>query len=1027
MALRQMRRKSCSRIGILAIVGHLWLVEMLVGQTTGNLAGTVVDQSGAALPGVTVELSSPSLQGVRVASTGPDGRFRFPAVPPGAYLVRGSLAGFARVEKKATVSLDATVTVELQLRLSTSAEVTVTGEAPVIDRTSTTAGSNYSAKVIDKLPLASRNYADIVYTQPGAQADNGDTQGHALAISIYGSTSAENSFLIDGINTTGVIKGIQGKDINNEFVQEVEVKTGGYQAEYGRNTGGVINVVTKSGGNEFHGALFGYYNSTGMKASTDFVGTPNFSEAGDSQAAGQGVTVVDNRQEAGADLGGFALKDRIWFFAAYDRVRTNQAQTPTSGPVEGEVFPTGYVENKYAAKLTFNVAAGTSLVGSYFSDRETESGAIRVPQSVNPTSYDGRVDTGGPDYGARLNQLFGATGILMLQYGHHAERFETKPVGLGEQGVFDYTPLAFGGSALDYYGGYGLVFGPYNNNSSTRNIYAVTMTAYLGNHEVKGGADYQKDVTQGVTFYTGGSSLGVHPCTQESTSICDLGRAPSYTNGEGNTTPVFYEHDFLTASGTEPTPLDRTLFSVPAKRWSAFLQDEWRVTPSLTVNLGLRYDAENIVRSDGVSAFDLTGQWSPRIGVAWDVFGNGSSKLYASAGRFYYALPTDLAVRVFTANTFVATYNYSPTSVAQDPNAPRPQVIQVGAILGEPSDPGIAESYQDELTVGFEKAIDSTLSVGLKGTYRRLGRVIEDRCDLDPTGNPYNASCALANPGSSGPVANGFYPTCDGSGNPTDPNAAAYPPNQGVPVCTGPGQGVPMPIAKRVFRGIELMARKQVSNLLWIQASYLYSSLEGNYSGAVKEGTGQTDPGINADFDYYQLAINGYGRLELDRPSQARIDAVYNAPFGLSAGLQFYVRSGTPYTRGGWFNSFYQQELYLDPRGTTGRTPTDTEMNLSVAYNAALGPVTVTPQMLVLDLFNNQTPTSYAAGFNPNGSFVLDPTSPYYGQAGVQPGTQGPLGNVCPGPKPCTDNPNYLKITGRTSPRSFRASLKVSF
>ncbi len=1003
------------------------LARTALAQTTGNLEGSVADQSRAALPGVTVELSSTSLQGVRDATTGADGRFRFPGLPPGSYVLRATLEGFGTVEKKATVTLDATVTVDVQLRLAATAEVTVTGEAPLIDETSTTAGTNYSARVIDKLPLASRNYADIVFTQPGVQADNGTTQGRALAISIYGSTSAENSFLIDGINTTGVVQGIQGKDINNEFVQEVEVKTGGYQAEYGRNTGGVINVITKSGGNEFHGAVFGYYNSTGMKAAVNFVSTPNYAETGSAQSAGQGVIVTDNRQEAGADLGGFVLKDRIWFFMAYDRARTNQAQTPTSGPVEGGVFPTGYVENKYAGKLTFNIAPGTSLVGSYFSDRETRTGALRVPQSVDPASYDGRVDTGGPDYGARLNQLFGASGLLTLQYGHHEERFQTKPTGRNEQGIFDYTPLVFGASAVDYYGGYGVVFGPYNNNSSTRNSYAASMTVYAGNHEIKGGGDYQRDLTQGATYWTGGSDVAYFPCTQDATSRCDLTRAPLYTNGEGNTTQIFYGHQFFAANGTDLTPLEESPFAVPLKRWSTFLQDDWRASARLTVNVGLRYDAEQVVRGDGVAAFNLTGQWSPRVGVAWDIAGNGTSKIYASAGRFYYALPTDLAVRVFTANTFVATYNYSPTSLVQDPSAPRPQSIQVGSFEGEPVDPGIQESYQDELTIGFEKAIDSTLSVSVKASYRTLGRTIEDRCDLDPSTAPENSSCALANPGSSGPASRGFYATCDGSGNPTDPNSAAYPPNGGTPVCTGPGQGVPMPQAKRIFRGIELMARKQVSNALWIQASYLYSSLEGNYSGAVKESSGQTDPGINADFDYYQLAINSYGRLELDRPSQARIDAVYNAPFGLSAGVQFYVRSGTPYTRNGWFNQFYQQELYLDPRGSTGRTPTDTEMNLSLAYNFALGPVTVSPQILAFNLFNNQTPTAYDTRFNPNGSFVTDPTSVYYGQAGVQPGTDGPDGTSCASTKPCPDNPNYLKITGRTDPRSFRAVLKVSF
>ena len=272
--------KSLYRFTLALSVSLLLLVPAVsLAQTTGTVEGAVTDQSNAPLPGVTVVLTSPNLQGTRTAVTAADGRYRFPAIPPGAYTVTAELSGFGKVERKATVALDATATVNLSLSLSTSAEVTVTGDAPLVDSTSTTQGSNYSAKVIDKLPVG-RNYADIVFTQPGVQADFGETQGRSLAISIYGSTSSENLFLIDGVNTTNVIKGFQGKDINNEFIQEVEVKTGGYQAEYGRNTGGVVNVITKSGGNEFHGGIFGYYNDTGMRADVDIEQTPEFSETG---------------------------------------------------------------------------------------------------------------------------------------------------------------------------------------------------------------------------------------------------------------------------------------------------------------------------------------------------------------------------------------------------------------------------------------------------------------------------------------------------------------------------------------------------------------------------------------------------------------------------------------------------------------------------------------------------------------------------------------------------------------------------
>ncbi|HYK42932.1 MAG TPA: hypothetical protein VE007_11125, partial [Thermoanaerobaculia bacterium] len=259
-----------------------------------------------------------------------------------------------------------------------------------------------------------------------------------------------------------------------------------------------------------------------------------------------------------------------------------------------------------------------------------------------------------------------------------------------------------------------------------------------------------------------------------------------------------------------------------------------------------------------------------------------------------------------------------------------------------------------------------------------------------------------------------FFPTCNGSANPTDPTAGT---------CSSTGR--PVGDAKRIFRGIEFIARKQFSNTFWAQASYLYSSLRGNYSGAIREASGQTDPGINADYDYYQFTFNAYGDLELDRPHQARIDAVYNAPFGLSLGAQFYVRSGLPISRFGFFNNFYPDLLFLDQRGSNGRTPTDYDMNLSLGYNINIGPVTVTPQAYLYNVFNRQTVNSVDATFNPGGSFVTNPASPFYGQAGLEPGSDPSCPASASGP--CPDNPDYRKANGRNNPRLLRVALKVTF
>src|SRR5713101_6025927 len=299
------------RFFLFLCVGLLLIVPMAPAQQTGDIQGMVTDADGKPLPGVTVEASSPAF-GARVATTGTNGNFRVLSLSPGTYKVKATLSGFTTVEKTAIVSLGATANVNLQLKITAKEEVVVSGEAPIVDTASTTTGSNYSSKVTEKLPIG-RNYASVVQLQPGVQPDTGDRQGRGLALSIYGSTSAENMYVIDGVNTNQVERGVQGKIINNEFIQEVEVKTGGFQAEYGRATGGIINVITKSGGNEFHGDAFVNYSPKSLRANQ--IHRTNTAEGGDNFN-----TLFDNVREAdyGADLGGFFVKDHLWFFAAYN-------------------------------------------------------------------------------------------------------------------------------------------------------------------------------------------------------------------------------------------------------------------------------------------------------------------------------------------------------------------------------------------------------------------------------------------------------------------------------------------------------------------------------------------------------------------------------------------------------------------------------------------------------------------------------------------------------------------------------------
>jgi hypothetical protein len=965
----------------------LLFVAATVGlaQTTGEITGTITGTDGRPLPGVTVEATSASLQGTRVSVTGNDGTFRFISLPPGSYKVKGSLSGFTTVEKLATVKLDAAINVQMQLQVSAKEELVVTGEAPVVDTTSAESGTNVRQEVAQKLPVG-RNYSTVVAIQPGVNTDQSETQGRGGSSNptgggwtIYGATSVENSYLVDGVNTTNVIKGFQGKALSQEFIEEVQVKSSGYEAEYGRSTGGVINVVTKSGGNDFHGDAFGYFDTKGLTA--DYKGTVVITQINDGanfvNSGTDAEYYVDrsqqDRQDYGADLGGYMMKDHLWFFGAYNRVTYNNSQIINAGASDligtaGQDNPFDSTANIYSGKLTGRFGQGTTIVGTVFGDPETRTGNIANLTSTNPVVRNAIRSVGAVDYSGALTQLFGSSALITARYAKHQDRFELSPTDPLAYQIRDTTT-----GTLTVSNGFGSIFGPTNNNNSKRDAYQLNGTVYAANHEIKIGGDYENNKTFTTSYYTGGTRVSINACP---TQLVDPNGNPikqciagAPIDGAAQV-PAYYGHDFYTGNRIDPVSAilpDGNVANPKSIRYSAFAQDKWTIIPSLTLQAGIRWDQEDIKDYTGTTVFTLKNEWQPRIGLSWDVIGDGSSKLSASYGRFYFAMPTDLNVRAYGAQTTATVYNYSsnPADIFQDPAAPKLTNAQGGAFT-EPVQPGLKGIYNDEYSLGFDKAIDPTFAIGVKGTYRHLGRTIEDRCDLDAAYPEANAnSCVIFNPGSSDAFATGDFHGCLGpdapgtfnnSGSPnTACNSQALTPIS-QPLPPNGVYNTAVPAAKRNYWSAELVAKKQIGRSFWAQFSYIWSQLRGNYDGAARQANiGQTDPGINADFDYGAFLHNADGKLYLDRPHSLRLDAAYTAPFGLTLGFSGFFRSGAPKDQVGYFNSQYGTELLLVPRGSFGRLPDDYEINMSAGYTIKIAPVDITLFLQAFNLINRQT------------------------------------------------------------------------
>ncbi len=884
----------------LAIALAICAAPSLLAQTTGSLSGRVTDSAGAPLPGVVVEVQSSALQGTRNTISDNAGTYRLPVLPPGEYTVTFQFSEWTTAPRKnVMVSLGKDTSVDVAMRPVASAEISVSAAAPVLDTSSTTLGANLNTRTIETLP-SGRNYASVVQVTPGVSSDANPGNPDQSTISVYGSSGAENSFFIDGVNTTNVEYGFQGKELNFEFISEVDVKTGGYEAEYGRSTGGIINVITKSGGNEFTGDLFGYNDTDSLQASRKAVVSTAGSQTG------------FTRRDFGLDLGGYILRDKLWFFGAVDRVDNSVDSALPSGPNEGTIVTSKSRRNLGSGKLTYNVAPNHSLIATFLQDPRADTGAINDANHTlngDPSTYLGRQDFGGRDYALRYEGSFASSWVVTGQAARHKESNSVGPATAAGEAI-EYRDQ---GNDFAQTGGFGLI----QNKNFDRKHYGASAMWLLGGQELKAGIDYETEKAQVLKRMSGGQQVDV------------------YAN-KINPAKTIYRHFYWTTpdATVANAPVSALLASPEHKINTLYVQDHWSISDRMVLNAGVRWDRQRIIDAAGVTQIDMKKDYAPRFGFVFDPQGDHRAKLFGSAGRFFEEIPMDLVIRSFSYERQPRIVNYSPTSTTPDANAER-DLGTPSAILGgftEPSDPNIKNQYITEFLLGGERELAPNFSVGVKGIYRNFGRVVEDFLCAD------DGTYCIGNPGE-GIMKQVF--TLDYS--------TTY----------------PAPKPKRTFKGIQLDATRRFSgNWQWM-ASYLFSKLDGNYDGEYAPFTNiGADPNISAAYDYYDFFTNGsdlskitnHGPLSNDRRHQLKFSGVYFTPFRLSFGWSSYWRSGTPLTRYGYSDAYGRYEFFLTQRGGEGRSPSNYDADVHAGYPIALGKTKLNLLLDVFDILNAQRP-----------------------------------------------------------------------
>jgi outer membrane receptor protein involved in Fe transport len=959
--------------------------------TTGSIEGTVTDSTGAAVPGIAVKVTSSNLISAQTATTDDGGRYRILNLPPGKYTVSVEAEkGFAKFERSdVEVNLSRNTSVEVQLQpAGAQASVTITDTAgAAVDVSGTTTGSNVSSDQFSNFPT--QRTVQGLYTIAPTVTRSGlrDATGRDRDPSVAGSSGPENNYILDGVNTTDPAFGGSGANLPFEFVQEVEIKTGAYGPEYGKSTGGIFNVITKSGGNEFHGDIFGYGTTKGLVREVK-----NFPFTG---SAANGFSEVD----LGGDIGGPIVKDKLWFFGAFNpQKRKNYYLTQTfHTPVDNDVtIPF------YAGKITWALNTKNTFTASTFGDFTKIDGflATAALNNVNGfgddiSAFQGRQETGGHNYAFRLNSTITNTFIGEFSGGLHFQRANTIPRAIDRSLVLDnfavlkngtvLTPVSTGVNAnntaicpnnpnpnaagfvnplsrcattgfIDFVDGRGGSlqrnfsrgpgFGLFSNQDRDRYEFAAHMQNIIGGaHTVKWGFEWNQNRYDIDTRSSGpavtyaftpgnqrfvGSNGTVVPLTPTNGADANATNGSRITNswlvctvrGTQITCPTIdaivraqaIPAATLAALGLTVNPTVTSIttaeafgnpflvrnttrvrdFQLTGKTYtnveSFYAGDDWKFAKNFQLSFGIRWDYQQSY-SDGGATYlkfnNFDDNAAPRFGFIWDFTGKGRGKLFANYAQFIEApIPLDVNIRAGGGDT-QTDKNFNVDRL----NAPAGALIVPGVSTGAtnlgadatPIDPGLKPQSIREFTFGAEYEVGGDITIGTRGTYRAMVNVIEDGSFDD--GDTYFI----------------FNPGRIGAGT-TEENACNGDPATGrAPQCFGRAQ--------RFYRGIEFTATKRFTNNFQFIASYVFSSLIGNYEGLFRNDNGQSDPNITSLFDLQSLLNNTYGRLPNDRPHQFKFNGSYRTPWKLLLSGNFYAQSGVP------FNQLIPHPIYGNNEG----------------------------------------------------------------------------------------------------------------
>ena len=947
--------------------------------TTSSIFGRVPVQPGET---IVIRNSSGLTRTVNVDS---QGRYNAPQLPIGTYSV--SLMSDGKVVQTrdnvvlqvgvgAEISFSAAPTEAAEANTRQLSAVNVTAnKLPPIDVSSVDSRTVLTADQLAKLPLG-QTAESIALLAPGTNVGAGgakSTTGVPL-VSFGGSSTTENAYYLNGFNTTDPNLAQGGLALPYGSIDQEEVYTGGYSAQYGRSDGGVINMIGKSGTNDWHfGGQF-LYEPSSMVASANNTyyenGLPPSPVAGNLYDPNSKNSTWSSVYDL--YVGGPIIKDKLFFFASAEMTHTD-GNTVNSVEAGTDTHYTDTVP-KWYAKVNWNITDSNLLELTGASDKSLTSGTVYNYDynNLSDTSlkaYANDTKQGGDLWQAKFTSYITDKLTLTAQYGRMKTRDynENPAYDASEPYIGNYTlenPSLNGGTPITNSQTVQEINNPGQNFVSTNLRIALTYT--LGDHTITAGIDNlrtaatdQDELTSGPDGYQWIYAYTQTPTVPIAPSL-GVGAPASYPNGASG----YYASKYIFNQGGN-------LFSTEN---AEYIEDNWQVNDRLLLSIGLRDDDFTNTNASALPYMRQTKpQWAPRLGFSWDVFGDSSFKVFGNAGRYYLGSPIAPGD---PANGYVATnqyYTYSgiaangvPTGLTQMSGPVSPN----GA-YGQTPDPrtmtatSLKAEDQDEFMLGFQKTAGPNWVYGAKITRRILRHVIDDWCDVQVVVNKAASegitdtntdTCYYINPGE----ANTFAVE--------DPSGAFH----SVTVSNADMQ---FPHAVRRYYGLETFLEHPFDGKWYAKVTYTFSRSYGN-----SEGEGQSDIRAiggtqNEDWDFPPLMVYADGPQGNDHTNVLKGYGYYaiTPEWLVSANLNL-TQGGPKYCLGyygpqqsdpvDYGSSYHWCNGLPSPPGEFGRLPWMKQLDLGVHYRPAFAGHKLSLNVDVFNVFNGQAPLNLDAQYN---------------------------------------------------------------